>query len=211
MSEIVQRSPEWYAERRGKVTASRVADIIARTKTGPSASRANYLAELVAERLTGVTADSYVSPAMQRGTDLEPAARSAYEFDRDCDVQPVGFVNHPTIAMAGASPDGLVGDDGLVEFKAPNTATHIATLRGAEIDGKYITQMQWQMACCPERKWCDWISFDDRLPQSMQLFIKRVPRDGAMIVRLEREVEEFLAELDATVADLRARYEREAA
>ena len=207
----VQGSPEWFAERLGKVTASRVADVVARTKTGWGASRANYMAQLVAERLTGKVAESYTNAAMQWGSEQEPSARAAYEFHTDLTVELVGFVPHPVIAMTGASPDGLVGADGLVEFKAPNTATHIETLRGAPIDGKYITQMQWQMACRPERQWCDWVSFDPRLPETMSTFIHRVPRDAGVIASLEREVSAFLAELDATVADLRARYERRAA
>lgn len=211
MNEIIQGSPEWFAVRLGKVTASRIADLTARTKTGYSTSRANYMADLIAERLTGVPAESYKSPAMQWGTDNEADARSNYEFMTDAEVVPVAFVDHPTIPMAGASPDGFVGDAGLVEFKCPLTATHIETLRGGSIDGKYIKQVQWQMACRPERLWCDWVSFDPRLPASMRLFIQRVPRDNAMIAALEKEVIEFLAELAITLADLRARYEAKAA
>ena len=213
MTDIIQGSPEWFAARVGRVTASRVADVIAKTKTGWGASRANYMAELIAERLTGVPAASYTNAAMQWGTDTEPQARTAYQFYHDCDVVQVGFIDHPKIAMTGASPDGLIGDDGLVEIKCPNTATHIDTLLSTPTDSvasKYITQMQWQMACTG-RKWCDFASFDPRLPEAMRLFVQRVPRDDAMIAQLEKSVTEFLAELDAKVAELTARYLKEKA
>lgn len=206
-----QGSPEWFAARIGKVTASRVADIIARTKTGASASRANYMAQLVAERLTGNVAATFTSAEMNWGTATEPEARAAYAFRTDLDVVEVGFIEHPTIAMTGASPDGLVGADGLVEFKCPNTATHIDTLLGDPIPAKYITQTMWQMACCPERRWCDWVSFDPRLPESMRLFVHRVPRDEVLIKSLERSVSEFLTELDEKVAALTKRYGQRAA
>jgi putative phage-type endonuclease len=206
VNDIIQGSPEWFAIRCGKVTASRVADVIAKTKTGPSASRANYAAQLIAERLTGVVAESFSNAAMQHGTDTEPAARSAYEFYRNVDVTEIGFVPHPSIADAGASPDGLVDADGLVEIKCPNTATHIETLLGGSVPGKYITQMQWQMACTG-RDWCDFVSYDPRLPESMKLFVQRVQRDPAAIVGLQTEVTTFLREIDAKVRDLRAKYE----
>lgn len=197
-----QRTEEWFAARLGKVTASRVSDVIARTKSGPSASRRNYLAELVAERLTGEPAARFTNAAMQWGTDTEPMARAAYEFHTDNTVQEVGFVLHPRIAESGASPDGLVGDDGLIEIKCPGTATHIDTLLGAEIDGKYLTQMQWQMACTG-RAWCDWVSFDPRLPEDMRMVVRRVARDDERVAELESAVREFLTELDDTIARLR--------
>lgn len=210
MIDIVQGSADWHAIRLGKLTASRIADATARTKTGWGSSRANLIAALIAERLTGVAADSYTNAAMQWGTDQEPIARAAYEFMRDCEVVQIGFVEHPVIAMSGASPDGLVGDDGLVEIKAPSTATHLDTLLGDSIEAKYLKQMNWQMACSG-RQWCDFVSFDPRLPASMQLFIKRVNRDNALIASLEKEATDFLAELDAKIAALRARYETKAA
>jgi putative phage-type endonuclease len=201
-----QGSPEWYAARRGKVTASRIADVIARTKTGWGASRANYMAELLVERLTGQSEPGYTSAAMQWGTEQEPNARAAYEFYVDCDVEAAAFVPHPAIAAAGASPDGLVGIGGLVEIKCPNTATHIDTLLDDGIPAKYADQMQWQMACTG-RAWCDFVSFDPRMPEPMRLFVRRVERDAARIGFLEGAVVEFLAELDAKEAALRARYE----
>lgn len=206
---MIQQSPEWFAERLGKATASRVADIVAKTKSGPSTSRANYCAQLVAERLTGTLQESFTNGAMQHGIDTEPKARAAYEFHTDTDVREVSFVDHPRIPMSGASPDGLVAHDGLVEFKCPTVATHITTLLGGEIDKKYVLQMQWQMACTG-RAWCDFASFDDRLPPEMQLHVRRVKRDDECIAELEREVITFLAEVEDKVQKLRARYQPQA-
>lgn len=207
---IEQGSPEWFAERLGKVTASRVADVIAKTKSGPAASRANYMAQLVCERLTGETAESFTSKEMQWGTEQEPNARSAYEFRTDATVELVGFVPHPKIGDSGASPDGLVGAEGLIEIKCPNSATHIETLLGRAVPGKYITQIQWQLASTG-RAWCDYVSFDPRMPESMSLFVARVARDPGMIADLEKQVSEFLAELTRKVSDLKAQYETRAA
>jgi predicted phage-related endonuclease len=138
---------------------------------------------------------------MQHGTDTEPLARAAYEALQDVLVDEVGFVPHPSIIMAGASPDGLVGDDGLLEIKCPNTATHIETLLSQSVPGKYNTQMQFQMACTG-RQWCDFVSFDNRLPEELQLFVKRVPRDNEFIKQMEDEVVKFLNELDIKIAQL---------
>jgi putative phage-type endonuclease len=204
-----QRSPEWYAARLGKVTASRIADLMARTKTGYSTSRANYMAELVCERLTGNPADNYVSPAMQWGIDNEAAAKAAYCFMTDATIEDVGFVGWPAME-AGASPDGLVGARGLIEVKCPNSATHIDTMLSETIEGKYQLQMQFQMACT-QRDWCDFVSFDPRLPPEMQLWIKRVDRDPKKIDEIHSEVTSFLNELNFKVASLRAKFMREAA
>ena len=168
-----QQTQEWFEARLGKVTASRVADVIAKTKTGYSASRDNYMAQLICERLTGQKGESFTNAAMEHGTQTEPLARSAYENARNLLVKEVGFINHPRIEMSGASPDGLVGEDGLVEIKCPNTATHIETLLSGKVPTKYITQMQWQMLCC-QRKWCDFVSFDNRLPEHLQLFVQEI-------------------------------------
>ena len=196
-----QGTEEWFTIRIGKVTASRVADVIAKTKTGYSASRDNYMAQLVCERLTGQKGESFSNAAMQHGTDTEPLARAAYEALKDVLVDEVGFVPHPTIEMAGASPDGMVGEDGLIEIKCPNTATHIDTLLSQTVPGKYNTQMQFQMACTG-RKWCDFVSFDNRLPEELQLFVKRVPRDNMYIRLMEEEIVKFLNELDIKIAQL---------
>ena len=202
---LVQGSPEWLAIRCGKVTASRVADVVAKTKTGYGSSRANYAAELIAERLTGQPAVAFTNMALQRGTELEPEARSAYGLHANCDVVEVGFVPHPTISDSGASPDGLVGDEGLVECKCPNTANHLETLLGGSIKNNYLLQCQWQLACTG-RKWVDFCSYDPRLGGSMCLFVKRLYRDDAVISELEREVIKFLVEIDAKINDLIKRY-----
>ena len=200
---IEQGSPEWFALRCGKATASRIADIIATTKSGPAASRKNYMAQLVAERLTGTVAESYSNAAMQWGTEKEPEARNAYAFLHDADVVEAEFVIHPNIPDSGASPDGYVNQDGLVEIKCPNTATHIDTLLGKSVPGKYITQIQWQLACTG-REWCDFVSYDPRLPDHLALFVQRVMRDDAYISKLESSVIAFLSEVRATVKALEA-------
>ena len=198
---IEQRSDAWFEARIGKVTASRVADVLAKTKTGYSATRDNYMAQLVCERLTGQKGESFNNAAMQWGTETEPLARISYEVAHNVLVDEVGFVPHPMIEMAGASPDGLVGDDGLLEIKCPNTATHIETLLSQTVPGKYNTQMQFQMACTG-RSWCDFVSFDNRLPAELQLFVKRVPRDNMYIRLMEEEIIKFLNELDIKIAQL---------
>jgi putative phage-type endonuclease len=190
------------------VTASRIADLMARTKTGWGASRANYRSQLICERLTGCVTPSFTNAAMIHGTETEPEARRAYEFFIDRDVQQVGFIPHPAIENAGASPDGFVGDDGLLELKCPQSATHIETLLTGVIPDKYFKQMQFQMSCTA-RSWCDFASYDNRLPERMRLFVKRVERDEEAIAEIEREVRAFIAEIDETVEALRARYEHQ--
>jgi putative phage-type endonuclease len=196
-----QRTEEWFSARLGKVTASRVADVIAKTKSGYSASRDNYMAQLICERLTGQQGESFTNAAMQWGTETEPLARSAYEAYADIMVEELGFVPHPKIEQSGASPDGLVGLFGMLEIKCPNTATHIDTLLTQSVPTKYITQMQWQMRCC-ERQWCDYVSFDPRLSQDLQLFVKRVEFDASYVAMLEEEVNLFLKELDNKIIKL---------
>lgn len=210
MSEHEQRTDAWHQARLGNVTASSVYKVMARTKTGYGADRHNYLAQLVTERLTGQSTDFFVNDAMRRGTELEPQARALYSLEVTDDVIETGYVPHPLIDRCGASPDGLVGERGLVEIKVPNTWTHIETLRGGPIPRQYMLQMQLQLACT-ERDWCDFASFDPRLPAPMQLHIRRVERDDDLLVEIETEVEAFLAEIEATVADLEARYMMEAA
>lgn len=203
-------TPEWYAARLGKVTASRIADATARIKNGWGASRANYMAELIAERLTGTPAESYTNAAMQWGIDHEAEARAAYEFYTDATVDPSGFIAHPTIPNAGASPDGEIGTDGLIEIKCPNTATHIDTLLSLSLPEKYVKQMQWQMACS-STQWCDFVSYDPRMPENMRLFVRRVPRNDEMISNLESDVRVFLAEMDDRIAALQKYYGTKAA
>jgi len=196
-----QRTTEWHTARLGKVTASRVADVIAKTKTGYGASRANLMADLIVERLTGQPASTFSNAHMEWGTEQEPHARAAYSARIGELVEEVGFVDHPSVANSGASPDGLVGDEGLVEFKCPATSTHLDTLLAGEVPSKYIPQMQWQMACT-DRAWCDFVSYDPRLPEHLRMFVKRVPREEHYIFMLQTEVTKFLAELDEKLKQL---------
>lgn len=196
-----QRSDEWYQTRLGKVTASKIADVVAKTKTGYSASREKYKAQLICERLTGRKAESFTNAAMQRGVDLEPIARQMYELETGFDVHEIAFAPHPKISHSGASPDGLVGDDGLIEIKCPETHTHIDFLRKKQPKHEYLLQMQWQMACTG-RKWCDFVSYDDRLPEHLAYQSIRIERDDVLITGLEMEVIKFLAEIDDDIAEL---------
>lgn len=204
--EIIQGSPEWFAQRCGKATASRIADIVAKTKSGYSTSRANYMAQLVVERMTTQVAESYTNAAMEWGTEQEPFARAAYEAKTGVLVDEVGAIDHPSIPMSAASPDGLVVDKnnaslGCLEIKCPITATHISTLLGEEVAKKYYDQMQWQMACTG-RYWCDFVSYDPRMPEGLQLFVKRVARNDTYLAELEVEVIQFLKEVDDKVNKL---------
>lgn len=199
-----QRTDEWYQARLGCVTASRTADILAKTKSGYSTSRANYMADLIVERLTGKPPEGFTSSAMQWGTETEPQARMAYEIITGNQVTETGFVLHPQIEGFGASPDGLVGEDGLVEIKCPNTNTHINTLLDEKIPQKYIVQMHVQMICT-QRDWCDFVSFDPRLPVDMQIFIKRVEMDPNLEDEILGEVVKFLEEMDEKIEALKAK------
>jgi len=196
-----QRTDEWFAARLGKVTASRVADVVAKTKAGYSASRENYMADLIVERLTGQKASSFSNAAMEWGTEQEPNARAAYSARTGELVEEVGFIDHPTIPMSGASPDGLV-NEGCVEFKCANTSTHLEYLLAGKPPEKYVTQMQWQMAVTGA-PWADFCSYDPRLPEHLQLLIVRVLRDDKRIAELEDEVRKFLAEVDEKVTKLK--------
>lgn len=196
-----QGTEEWLRARAGLVTASRVADVIAKTKTGVSASRAGYLGELVAERLTGIPAASaFQNDDMRRGIELEPEARFAYEMATERVVLECGLVLHPTL-QAGASPDGLVGDDGLVEIKCPRTHIHIEYLEAGRPPTKYLPQMAWQ-CLCTERSWVDFVSYDPRMPERLQLFVVRYTPPLEYLKELTAEVTAFIAEVDAKVAAL---------
>ena len=203
MEQIEQRSDDWFAARLGKVTASSLHKVLAKTKTGYGADRGNYMTQLVLERVTGNKADSFSSAAMQWGVDQEPFARAAYETTQGVMVDETGFIQHPTIEMAGASPDGLVGDDGMVEIKCPESKTALECwLSDTPVEGKYFAQMQWQMRCA-DRAWCDYVVFDPRMPAKAQLFVTRVHRDDKWLADTEVEVVKFLAEVDAKVAALK--------
>jgi putative phage-type endonuclease len=203
MSEMEQRTDEWYLTRLGKVTASSLYKVLAKTKTGYGADRGNYMTQLVLERVTGTKADFYTNASMQWGIDQEPFARAAYEATKGVMVEEIAFVPHPTIEMSGASPDGLVGDDGMVEIKCPDSKTMLECwLSDNPVESKYMAQMQWQMRCA-DRNWCDYVVFDPRMPPKAQLFVDRVERDDEWIAATEIEVVKFLAEVDAKVAALK--------
>ena len=195
-----QRTEEWYNIRLGKVTASCLDNVIAAKS---SAAYQNYLSKLVAERLTGEMDEMPINQAMQRGIDLEDEAKFVYFLKTGNEVVDTGFVQHPSIGNTGASPDGLIGDDGLIEIKCPNTSTHIKTLKTGTPSLTYMRQMQWQMRCT-DRQWCDFVSYDNRLPTPMDLFIKRIYRDESLIEEIETAVISFLNEVDETVKYLQS-------
>ena len=203
MQDIEQRSEQWFAARCGSLGASQIADALATLKDGktPGSTSVNLRAKLVVERLTGVQEDGFKNAAMQHGIDNEEAARLAYEAHTGSFVTEVGLYKHPTIESTHASPDGLVGDDGLIEIKCPNSATHIETLKTQKIPTKYLYQMQWQMRCT-DRKWCDFVSFDPRLSDGLRLFVKRVDRDDKLIAELEAKVVAFLSGVESDVKAL---------
>jgi putative phage-type endonuclease len=202
---MLQRTEEWFAARAGKATSSRVADLTARTKNGWGAARKNAIAALVTERLTGQCVEIPQTAAMAWGTEKEDEARDLYSLLTGDEVAQVGFVDHPSIEWAGASPDGLVGDDGLLEVKCPNTATHIDTLMGGAIPERYMKQMAWQMDCTG-RDWCAFVSYDPRMPPAMQLHIGRVDRDEELIKQLRDDVMSALEEVEKAVKQLKEQY-----
>ncbi len=197
-----QRSPEWFAARCGKVTASRLYDVMARTKSGYAASRQNYMAELICQRLTGKPEEGFTNAAMMRGTELEPVAREMYALNEfDAVISEVGLIDHPTIAGFAASPDGIVNDDGLIEIKCPNTWTHLQTLKTGVPKYQYLLQMHAQMMCTG-RKWCDFVSFDDRLPPELAYFKTRINFDEVLAEEIEQEVVKFLTELETEIQNI---------
>ena len=199
---IEQGTPEWHQIRLGKVSASRMAELLAKTKTGAfAASRAKYMAQLLCERMTGEPTEFFTSQAMQRGVDVEPVARAAYEAENLTSVEQVAWVEHPTIPFSGCSPDGLVGEHGLIEIKCKEIHNHLDSILNDRIDPDHQTQMMWQMACTG-RKWCDYVCFDDRAPEGLQLFIKRLERNDELIQKMEDEVRTFLKDLESMIQKL---------
>lgn len=195
---MIQGSEEWFKARTGVVTASRFAAVMSSDKL---ATYKNYLAEIVAERLTGQMADSYTSKEMQWGIDHEDEARMVYEAIKGVEVQQTGLLKHAELE-AGASPDGLVGTDGGIEIKCPNTATHITTLLSGKAPSKYYAQMQGQM-WIGELRWVDFVSYDPRLDDKNAVFITRVERDNEYIKDLEERVTKFLAEVEIMLSKLK--------
>lgn len=196
-----QGTAEWLKERAGCATASRFADVCAKIKTGEAATRRKYRLQLVTERLTGIPTQGYVNAAMQWGIDTEPEARMAYEADRGEVVEETGFAKHPVIPWCGASPDGLIGDDGLAEFKCPESTTHLEWMESGRVPPEHIPQIQGQM-WITGRQWCDFVSYDPRFPAGLQLFVVRVSRDDEYIKGLEKEVMDFLAGVEEVVQRL---------
>jgi len=206
-----QHSSEWFSARLGKVTASKVKDVMAKGRGGaPSATRQNYMMQLLCERLTGKREEGFTSAAMARGTELEPVARSAYEIDKGVMTSETGLILHPKIEGFGASPDGLVDDRGMLEIKCPNTATHVFTMQSGKHDPQYEWQMFAQLACA-DRDWVDFVTFDDRLPDELQYACFRLERDEARIRQMETEIKLFLEELAELEHDMRERMRSKAA
>jgi predicted phage-related endonuclease len=207
MAENTQGSDFWKRMRQGKATASRIFSIVDKDSKGAyKASRKNLMYELLTEIVNDEPTETFTSFDMREGTRKEPIARVRYELEADVSVKQILFQDHPRIPRSGASPDGLVGDDGLIEIKAPRTYTHCEYIASDKIPQNYLTQMYWQMACLPERKWCDFVSFDDRMPVEAQLWIKRVERDDTIIAELEREVEAFVNELEERLKAFKGRF-----
>lgn len=199
---VEQGTPEWHQMRLGKVSASRMSDLLAKTKSGTAAaSRAKYMAQLLCERMTGEPTEFFTTAAMQKGTEVEPVARAAYEAHNLTSVEQVAWVSHPSIEMAGCSPDGLVGEHGLIEIKCKETHNHFDSILNDRIDPDHAAQMLWQMACTG-RQWCDYVCFDDRAPEGLQLFVKRLERDDQKIKEMEDEVVKFLSELEKMIQKL---------
>jgi YqaJ-like viral recombinase domain len=205
LRKIVQNTPEWIAARRGRVTASRCIDIVSKTKAGKySASRYNYLMEKLSEHITHRAAEHYVTPAMETGIERQPFAQAAYEVSQDCSVDSVGIVVHPNIELFSCSPDGLIGETGIAEYKCPTDRVHLEYLRDGVIPADYLPQMNAELAIMPERQYVDFVSFNPNMPYGMQLFIRRLKRDDKAIAELEGEVQSFLAELAAMMQSLAA-------
>ena len=196
---MMQQTDDWFAARCGHVTASRVSDVMAKTKSGYAASRQNYMAELICQRLTGTVDHGFTNAAMQRGVELEPVAREMYLLNEfDATVTEVGFIKHPSIDFFGASPDGLVNHDGLLEIKCPNTWTHLETIESGKPKTQYLLQMHVQMMCTG-RQWCDFVSYDDRLPANFSFYKTRIYLDGNLAKEIEHEVRNFLADMELKI------------
>lgn len=194
---VEQGTPEWLEARLGIATASRFGDIMTTIKSGESSARKNYRAELTAERLTGVRTEGFKSAAMEWGSEYEPVARTAYELKTGLVTQTAGIFLHNKL-RAGASPDALIGEDGLLEIKCPNTATHLETLLTKKVPKLYYWQVMGQL-WITGRNWCDFVSYDPRMPVNARMFVKRIFLDEDAIEDLEYSVEDFLTSVDEQV------------
>lgn len=201
---FAQGTAEWLAARTGRITASRMSAVMAKGRNGaPSTTRAAVMGELIAEYLTGQSGETYTNADMQRGTELEPEARAAYEVKTGHLVKEVGLVLHPKNDRWGASPDGVVGEAGLLEIKCPRTHVHIGYILAGKPPAEYLPQMAWQAACCG-REWVDFASYDKKMPPELQLFVVRYFPDPAYIAEMEQEAAAFLEEMMAKIQKLQA-------
>lgn len=210
--EVEQGTPEWLQMRCGMGTGSGIGKAIKRigkseknpNGTKYSADREKYLMEVVCERLTGRATEHYVTDAMLWGIEHEPIAREEYGMARGCDVDPGKFAIHDRMKWFGSSSDGLVGEDGCIEIKCPTSLTHLQWVIDGVVPDEHIDQMKAAMSCY-NRQWCDFISYDPRMPKDLRLFVRRLERDEPMIVEMEQEVEKFLAEVDVLLDTIKKR------
>ena len=203
---IEQGSPEWMSLRIGKIGGSRVADVLTEGRGGAeSLTKRKYKNELIRERLTGRKLDTYKTPAMQRGIDLEPMARAWYEVKYNTFVDQVAIVLHPSIEGGQCSPDGIVeATNSLIEIKIPNPENHLDNiLTGGKQLEQYYDQVQWQLACMPEKEFCDLVSYDPEMPDHLQGFVKRIYRDDEYINNMQNAVIAFLSEIETIVNNLK--------
>lgn len=196
---ILQRSEGWFADRCGKVTASRIKDIDAKPVKGKKYNALTLT--ILSERITGVQEETPTSKVMQWGIDQEENAIAAYENETGNFVKGTGLIDHPVIKLSGASPDGLVNLNGQIEVKCPSIATHLNTLLTKEIPVEHIPQITWQLACT-RRKWCDFVSYDPRLPEHLQLVVIRVNAEDLDIAGIEQSVIRFNQKIDQIIAEL---------
>ena len=203
---IAQGSPEWMALRVGKIGGSRISDLLTEGRGGAeSLTKRKYKNELIRERLTGRKLDTYKTPAMQRGIDLEPMARAWYEVKYNTFVDQVAIVLHPSIEGGQCSPDGIVeATNSLIEIKIPNPENHLDNiLTGGKQLEQYYDQVQWQLACMPEKEFCDLVSYDPEMPDHLQGFVKRIYRDDEYINNMQNAVIAFLSEIETIVNNLK--------
>lgn len=196
---ILQRSEDWHADRCGKVTASRIKDVDAKPIKGRAYNALTLT--ILTERLTGVQEETKTTGLMQWGIDQEPYAIAAYENETGNFVVGTGLIDHPTIKMSGASPDGLVDQDGQLEVKCPGSQTHLNTILTQEVPSEYVPQITWQLACT-RRKWCDFVSYDPRLPEHLRLVVIRVNAEDLDIAGIEQSVIRFNQKIDQIIAEL---------
>lgn len=201
---VAQGTPAWKMLRVGKVTASRVGDVMAWKKDkSETAARRDYRMQVITEMLTGFPTEyGFETSDMRWGIDHEPHARIIYGDIYQTHVEQVPFLQHPSIEQAGASPDGLIGKKGMLEVKCPRSFTHLNYILENVVPADYIPQMTWQLACDPKREWVDFMSFDPRMPEALRVFVKRFYRKDADIASAEVEVKKFIDECLALIKQL---------